>query len=351
MFFSPRIRLKPLANLCRRLAVSTSAGIQDRKIWRDEAARSRGREQAVLSQVSDSLSRGETISDALNKTGEYLPRMFKQIVAIGDASGRLDHAYKRLAEHYEQSIATQRMFLTALAWPMIQLGIALFVIGVVIWISSFLKLKTLDGEQLDMFGLGLVGSKGLALYIAFITLAIIAVVFVIEASRRGMLWTRQLQRNLLRLPAIGGAVQTLALARFTWSLQLILDTSMDLRKALPLALDATGNDYYRGLGPQVASNIQRGMTLTASLADTGAFPADLLDAIAVGEQTGMLSETMQRQSVEYQRRAALAISIIAQVFGYLIWALVAAMIVVLIFRVMGPYIGMIEDLSKPNAFQ
>jgi type II secretory pathway component PulF len=243
------------------------------------------------------------------------------------------------------------MFLAALAWPMIQLGIALFVIGVVIWISGFLNLKTLDGEPLDMFGLGLIGNRGLALYVAFITFAFIAVVFVIEASRRGMLWTRQLQRNLLRLPVIGGAVQTLALARFAWSMQLILDTSMDLRKALPLALDATGNDYYRELGPEVAGNIQRGMTLTASLADTGAFPRDLLDAIAVGEQTGMLSETMQRQSVEYQRRAALAISIIAQVFGYLIWALVMAMIVVLIFRVMGPYISTIEDLSKPNAFK
>ncbi|MBL9163662.1 MAG: type II secretion system F family protein [Planctomycetaceae bacterium] len=351
MFFSPRIRLKALANLCRRLAVSTSAGIQDRKIWRDEAARSRGSEHAALSQVSDSLARGETISDALSKTGEYLPRMFKQIVAIGDASGRLDHAYQRLAEHYEQTIVTQRMFLAALAWPMIQLAIALFVIGIVIWISGFLNLKNFEGDPLDMFGLGLVGGRGLALYVAFITFAIIAVIFVVEASRRGMLWTRQLQRNLIRLPAIGGAVQTLALARFTWSMQLILDTSMDLRKALPLALDATGNDYYRRLGPEVANGIQRGMTLTAALADTGAFPRDLLDAIAVGEQTGMLSETMQRQSTEYQRRAALAISVIAQIFGYLIWALVAAMIVVLIFRVMGPYIGMIEDLSKPNAFK
>jgi type II secretory pathway component PulF len=301
--------------------------------------------------VSDSLARGETITDALSKTGDYLPRMFKQIVGIGDASGRLDHAYKRLAEHYEQTTVTQRMFLAALAWPMIQLLIALFVIGVVIWISGFLNLKTLNGEPLDMFGLGLIGNRGLALYVAFITFALIAVIFVIEASRRGILWTRQLQRNLLRLPAIGGAVRTLALARFTWALQLILDTSMDLRKALPLALDATGNDYYRALGPQVANNIQRGMTLTASLADTGAFPGELLDAIAVGEQTGMLAETMQRESTEYQRRAALAIGIIAQVFGYLIWALVAAMIIVLIFRVMGPYIGMIEDLSKPNAFK
>ena len=350
MFFSPRIRLKPLGSLCRRLAFATSAGIEDRKIWRDEAERTSGRLRTELSQVSDQLARGQSISDALAGAGDYLPRMFKQIVAIGDASGRLDHSYKRLAEHYEHALATQRMFLTALAWPMIQLGIALFVIGIVIWISSALGLKDIDGKPADIFGLGLTGSKGLSLYISFITLAAIAVILVVEASRRGMLWTCPLQRNLLRLPAIGGAVQTLALARFTWALQLILDTSMDLRKALPLALDATGNEYYRQLGPQVASNIQRGMSLTSSLAETKAFPGDLLDAIAVGEQTGMLSETMQRQSVEYQRRAATAVSVIAQVIGYLIWALVAMLIIMLIFRVFSSYVGTINRLAQPNAF-
>jgi type II secretory pathway component PulF len=100
----------------------------------------------------------------------------------------------------------------------------------------------------------------------------------------------------------------------------------------------------------VASNIQRGMSLTSSLADTGAFPTDLIDAIAVGEQTGMLSETMQRQSVEYQRRAATAVSVIAQVIGYLIWALVAMLIIMLIFRVFSSYVGTINSLAKPNAF-
>jgi type IV pilus assembly protein PilC len=349
MFLSSRIQLKPLAALCRRLAFATSAGIEDRKIWRDEAARSRGAMRRELTQVSEDLARGRSISDALARAGDYLPRMFKQIVAIGDESGRLDHAYKRLAEHYEHSLATKRMFLTALAWPMIQLGIALLVIGIVIWISSALDLKDLEGKPLDLFGLGLTGPGGLALYVSLITLAVIVVLLVVEASRRGMLWTRQLQRNLLLLPAIGGAVQTLALARFTWALQLILDTSMDLRKALPLALDATGNDYYRRLGPEVAGNIQRGMSIQSSLADTGAFPGDLLDAIAVGEQTGMLAETMQRQAQEYQRRAATAISVIAQTIGYLIWALVAVLIIMLIFRVFSSYVGMLQGLAKPNA--
>jgi hypothetical protein len=56
---------------------------------------------------------------------------------------------------------------------------------------------------------------------------------------------------------------------------------------------------------------------------------------------------MQRQSREYQERAAMAIKIIAQALGYIVWAIVAGIIIMLIFRVAGFYTGTIESLTKP----
>jgi type IV pilus assembly protein PilC len=348
MFFSSRIRLKPLAQLCRRMAISTGAGLQDRRIWRDEAQRGGRAQREAVAQVSEALARGVAIDDAIDATGAYFPPLFRQMVAVGDASGNLDRTYKRLAEHYEQMLVSRRTLLGALAWPGIQLGMALLTIGIVIWISSTLNLRTLDGEPLDLFGLGLTGKRGLMLYVMLITFVGIAALLSIEAMRRGMLWTRSLQRMALRVPGIGDALQTLAMARFTWALQLVLDTSMDLRKALPLALDATGHETYLQLGPRVARNIQDGMTLQMALADTGEFPVDLLEAISVGEQSGMLAETMQRQSKEYQERAAMAIGILARILGGVIWAAVAVLLIVLIFRVYMGHINDINRLSQPG---
>ena len=93
------------------------------------------------------------------------------------------------------------------------------------------------------------------------------------------------------------------------------------------------------------------MTLHAALASTGVFPRDLLDAIHVGEQSGMIVETMRRQADDYQARARTALSFLAQALGYVIWALVAALIIVLIFRLFSSYVGTINSLSQPNAFQ
>ena len=69
MFLSPHIRVKPLAALCHRLTMATSAGIQDRKIWQQESERGGVAQRGVVGQVSDSLARGESIADALQQTG------------------------------------------------------------------------------------------------------------------------------------------------------------------------------------------------------------------------------------------------------------------------------------------
>lgn len=347
MLFSPRIHTKPLVALCRNLAVSTAAGIEDRKIWRSEADRSRGQQGAAAEQVSDALARGQSIGDALAKTGDYFPPLFKQVVAVGDVSGQLDRAYRRLAEHYEHSLTAQRAFLSGLAWPAIQFGLAALVVGLLIVVSDILPVKNLEGEPLDMLGFGLIGKAGLFLYLLFLAAVAAGLVLLVASLRRGASWTRKLQKAAIRLPVIGGAIETLAMAQFTWALQLVFDTPMDLRKALPLALDASGNDHYAAKGPFVAQRIQQGATIYTALTETGVFPQDLLNAIDVGEQTGMLAETMERQSREYQERAATAIKIIAQVLGYVVWAAVAGIIIMLIFRIAGFYAGTIESLTKP----
>ena len=344
MFFSPRISLKSLAQLCYRLATATGAGIKDRKVWQDEAQRGSGSQRRKISYVAEELSTGRSITDALRTTGNFFPPLFRQMVEVGDMSGQLDRTYSRLASHYERSLKVRRDFLGRLAWPLLQLSMALGVIGLMIWIMGMLPVNTgPKGVQADILGLGLIGTRGLVIYVNILIIIAIVLLLLFEAFRRGIGWTRSLQLMALQIPVIGGALKTLALSRFTWALQLVLDTPMDLRRALPLALQATGNDYYARHGSGVAQRIEQGQSLHAALASTGVLPVDLLDSIAVGEESGRLVETMQRQSSEYQERAASAISILAQVAGYFVWILVAAAIILMIFRIFSFYVGTINS--------
>ena len=344
--FSPRIRLKPLASLCHRLDIATNAGIKDFKVWQNESTRGSRTQQRKLNQVVNALSAGSTLPQALSSTGKYFPKLFQQMVEVGDVSGQMGRTYKRLAEHYDRTIAAKRSLISKLAWPAIQLGIALFVVGTLIFVMGLIPGNE-NGDKFDMLGLGLVGTHGLIKYCNFLVIGAIALLLFVEAFRRGAGWIKPLQRLVVMLPIVGQAFRTLAIARLTWAFQLVLGTSMDLRKALPLVLDATGNDYYARFGPEVAMRVEQGQDIHTAFAATGVFPKELIDYIAVGEESGSLAELMQRLSVEYQERASTSISVLAQVAGYLIWLLVAAMILMLIFQLFSGYVGVINDAVKP----
>lgn len=333
---SPRARLYPLSQLCHRLALSSKAGIEDRKTWSDEARRSSGAMQRAVGSIADDVAAGSGIGDALPRTGEFFPPLFRRMVEMGEATGRLDVTYRRLAEHYDRTRAAKRDFLSRIAWPMMQLGVAAFVIGLLIYIMGFL--------EVDILGFGLTGTRGLVIYLNLVIALAIGVFVVLESVRRRAVWVRPLQRLATRAPVVGDAIRTLALARFAWALQLVLDTPMDLRVALPLALDASGNEFLSKHGPAVAERIQRGMSLPVSLAKTGAIPGDLLDAIAAGDEAGSLVEAMKYQSREYQRRAADAMSMLAQLAGYTVWVGVAALIIVMIFRIFSFYTDTLNSL-------
>lgn len=344
--FAPRIRLKQLAALCHRLSIATGAGIKDFKVWQSEAERGSRQQQRKIEQVVDALMAGNTLPQSLAVTGNYFPKLFRQMVEVGDESGQMDRTYKRLAEHYDRTLAAKRAFMSKLAWPAFQLGIALLVVGILIYVMGIIP-NNRNGEAFDMLGLGLVGTPGLIKYGNFLILCIIGLVLLIEAFRRGAAWVKPLQRAVVMLPMVGHAFQTLALARFTWAFQLVLGTSMDLRKAMPLALDATGNDYYSQFGRRVALQIENGRDIHTALAETRVFPKDLLDSIAVGEESGRLAELMERLSGEYQERASSAISILAQAAGYLVWLTVAGLIIMLIFQLFSTYVGVLQDAAKP----
>jgi type IV pilus assembly protein PilC len=166
---------------------------------------------------------------------------------------------------------------------------------------------------------------------------------VVVAVKRGKLWTRPLQRALMQLPGIGGALQKIALSRLTWVLHLAMNVDMDLRRVVPLVLRATGNDFYIRHTQRVVNDVAAGQPLHVALGRTGAFPADFVDALAVAEESGRIVESMDRLSKRYQEEAEGAVKAIAVIFGILVAALVMGIIILMIFRLAGFYIGTINE--------
>jgi type II secretory pathway component PulF len=341
MLLQPQLSNKALTELCHRLAVETDSGIDIRRTWQREAEMARYRFRPYFTQVRDAVARGDSLATALARTGSVFPPLFLEMANVGEETGTLGRVFHRLESHYRHQVQAQRIFLTAIAWPLIELAFSIFVIGVLIWILGVIP--TRGGDPIDPLGFGLIGTRGLAVYMGFIILVGLGITGVVVAVKRGMLWTRPLQRTIMQLPGLGAALRKIALARLTWALHLAMNVDMDLRRVVPLVLRATGNDYYVRHTKQVVAEVAAGHPLHIALGRSGAFPADFLDALAVAEESGRVVESMGRLPKRYEEEAETAVKAIAVIFGIMVAALVMGIIIWMIFRLAGFYVGTINE--------
>ena len=345
MLFSPRIKIKTLAGLCRRSATALGAGIDLRTVWAREADRAAGwaaRER--LRTVSEAVHRGESMAAALAATGDFFPLLFRELVEVGEQAGHLSEVFAQLAEHYEGQLELRRTFLSAIAWPLIELAAAVVIIGCLI--AALGVIESITGSRVDPLGLNLVGVPGLVKYVAFLATVGVLFFFILQAMRRGLVWTRPIQRGVLRLPVLGKALQTVALARAAWVLHLTLNTEMDVNRALRLSLRATGNARYTDQIEPIEAEIGAGSSIYEAFLAAGCFPTDFLDAIAVGEQSGSLVESMGRLSRLYQDQARTALAVLTTVGGFAVYAAIALVIIVLIFQLAGFVFGVYNEVLE-----
>jgi type IV pilus assembly protein PilC len=228
---------------------------------------------------------------------------------------------------------------------MIELIFAVLVIGALIWILGIVAQRN-NGQPIDVLGFGLIGTRGLIIYSVLVTVISLCIASVVIALNRGMLWTRSLQRALIQIPAVGNALQRIALARIAWSLHLMLNVDLGLRRIVPLALRSTANDYYIRHTNQIVNIVAAGEPLHVAFARCGAFPSEFIDALAAAEESGRIVESMDRLSARYEEEAEAAVKTLATVLGFVVGACVMAFIVFLIFRLANFYIGTINDAVR-----
>jgi type II secretory pathway component PulF len=337
MLGSPRIPLKTLAGLCRRLSTSIGAGVDVRKVWAREAERAEGAAKQRFAYVADAANKGVPIADALDACGDYFPELFRSMMHVGEKAGHQAEVLRDMAERYDHQLLLRRTFVSAIWWPLIQLLMAVGVIGLLIWILGMLP------KPVDIIGFGLIGTEGLIKYLLIVGTIALGIALAVRAIMRGALWIAPVQKLILRIPKLGKAFETLALARLAWTMHVTFGSGMDMKEALRLSLRSTRNVEYSSQSDAVWASIRRGSDLTEALAATGSYPRDFLDTIEVGEQSGRLSESLGKLAQQYEDEARAALVILTRILGFAVWLAVALIIIYMIFRLASFYIGTINS--------
>ncbi|RCS54610.1 hypothetical protein DTL42_05610 [Bremerella cremea] len=341
MLFSPRISKSNLIQLCRRVGNQLHAGVDIRRVWQREAERASGSMKHVMESICESIDEGHQMHEAINFTGDYFPKLFRQMIKLGEDTGHLDRIFLELADQYEHQLKLRNSFLASITWPLIQLGLAILIIGILIFVMGFIS--EMNERTVDPLGLGLLGVQGLIDYCLIIGTFFLGLWVVYLLWSRGRLGFLQLDRLTMSIPGIGPPIRTLCLARMAWALGLTIGGGMDIRNSMRLSLEATHTYYYMQYADQIDRELLSGDEVSEILRRTNCFPHDFLDVVETGEISGTLSESMLKLSELYFEKARAAMNTLAIIGGVAVSMLVMGVIAIAIFKLAFFYLGTIND--------
>jgi type IV pilus assembly protein PilC len=140
-------------------------------------------------------------------------------------------------------------------------------------------------------------------------------------------------RAMLKLPLVGSLLRALAVARWSRALGTLLAAGTPLSDAFDSLSKATGNRIFDTATIEIAGRLRRGERLAAAMRAAGCFPPDVVQPIAVAEESGSLDAmlldlaTLGDRQVDEQTGAfaSLCEPVVIVVLGALVGGLVVAM--------------------------
>lgn len=345
--FAPRMSWTSLATVCRSLATMLHSGVSLLKALQVVERQQRdGRARDVLRQISDDIRRGIDLASALREHGGYFPELVIDMVNVAEHTGALPEVLFGLADHYENLVRLRNTFLGAIAWPILQLVAAIFIVAGLIWILGILPTAGPGQPSFDPLGFGLRGTSGALTWLGYCFGTAATGFIVYKLLVTGLKQGRAVHGLLLKLPVIGYCLQSFAVARFSWAYALTQQAGMDVQPSIEASLKATNNSAFAAAAPQVIAALMAGEDFTDAISSIDLFPRQFLEMVRVGENSGTVPEALQRMSPQFEEQARRSLAMLTMALGGLIWAMVAAMIIFLIFRLAGFYVGMLNDAAS-----
>ncbi len=334
MLMSTVLPLTNLIELCRTLRHGLGAGLSLCNLFGQQAARGPEAVRPVAERIHRSLEQGDSLDDVLQRESALFPPLFLALVSVGERSGMLPEAFGELEKYFLQQLKLRRQFRAQITWPVFELLAAILVIALLLWAVGFIA-QMQRTRPMDPLCLGLTGGTGalLFLFLAFGTIGGLIGLYLF--AMRKLQHQARFDALLLRLPVIGSCLRAVALARFCLALRLTTDAGLTLVAALRLSLRATGNAAFIADTPTMIKELKSGSDLTTALTASDHFPADFRHMVALAEETGQLPEVMRRQAQEYEDEAGRRLTVLTTLAGWGVWLVVAAFIILAIFRIWG----------------
>jgi type IV pilus assembly protein PilC len=269
----------------------------------------------IVADIALQVQNGSQLSVAMGRYPWIFSSLQLRMIEAGEAGGLLDRMMLRIADYLEREYEIRQKIKQRTLYPKLVFAVAILLPPLVIWLfpaaAQFLP----------------------SLLPTVLRLALCAAV-IWALFRLGFQWPpfRYFYDTVkLNLPVLGGLIRKQVTGRFARGLAALYGAGLPVSRAMSWAADACGNPRVADMIHRQVPRIERGDSLTDSLAATGFFSPVALGMVATGEQAGnvdgMLHKLADFQEAEADHASHQMVIIGSTLFYLLIALFVAAFVI------------------------
>lgn len=299
--FKNRIKEDDVSTFTRQLATMVNAGLPITEFLLILKNQARGAAlKEMLSQILADVQEGQSLSSAIGKYPNVFSPTYIALLKAGEAGGVLDNVLSRLSDNMEKQVEFKGKVKGALIYPVIVV-IGMVLVAAIMMIFVIPKMLSLYSE----FGAELPGPTKILMSVSgffakFWWLMLIIIAFLINfliTYRKTKTGRRKIDELILKIPIFGDLQRQVALTELTRTLSLLVGAGVSILEALGILSQISGNAVIGDALEDSAKQVEKGFPLAYAFSKhPEAFPYILSQMVAVGEETGKMSEVLAKVS-------------------------------------------------------
>ncbi len=258
----------------------------------------------ILTSLTNDINAGETFSSGLAKFPDVFSKLFVSMTKAGEESGNLSGALSDVGLNLEKAHSLTKKIHGALIYPgvimsaMVVIGVLMFAFVVPTLASTFKELGvTLPLSTRILIFFGNFFSHNLAL--TFIL--ILGIAFGFYMLFRAKFMARYIDFVLLKAPLVKNLVKELNTARTARSMSSLLSSGVSITRAVEITEDVVQNGYYKKVLEEAKLAVEKGAPFSEIFQNnSNLYPIMMSEMIAVGEETGKLSDMLLQIALFYE---------------------------------------------------
>jgi len=302
----------------------------------------------IIADLVERIKRGEAFADSLTVHHKVFDNFFVSMVRVGEKGGTLEEVLKILSQHLKKEHEFRSKVIGAMVYPAVIL-VAMAGVGILMMLVVMPKLTAMF-EELNVnlpitTQILIIVSKFLSKYSYIGAIILLGAIIALIKSVRTQKGKQVISWITIKIPFFNKIVKKINCARFARSFYSLMKSGVSIVESLNISAQTLGNFFYSKALVDIGTGVKEGKKLQELLEKyNDLFPVLVGQMVGVGEETGELSEIMEKLADFYEEEVTNITDNLTSIIEPVLMIVLGAIVAFFAISMIQPMYSMMEGL-------